>query len=866
MDWIQPYYLLAFPPAALLLWWFHRRSLRPMSTARRRALLAVRCLLLLLLLAALAGPAVKGTDRDAAVIFIVDHSQSQGTTGMQAAEVRLGQLVEELPDDTQVGFLSAGQTAQVLRAPGLDRAVPELDATLPESDGGRTDLAAAVDLACGLFPPVASRRIVLIGDGLQTHGDLESAARNAALQNVAIDAAPVAGLQRPDVRVVRLTSSRSRSDEGASIELRAEIDSSLAGEGVVRLFENGVEVDRQTLELTVGQQQNVSFLRTPQQRNLYTYRARIEGFDADAIAENDEAMALVDVRGRPRLLYVEGQKGQADDITQAMAAEGIRLELRTPETFPQTLQQLSGFDGVVFSDVAAHRLSAESMGNIKDYVETFGGGFVMIGGKNSFGAGGYYQTAIEEVLPVKMRAPDDKEERMSVALGLVIDRSGSMSGQKIELCKSAAVATVDLLSSKDYVTVVSFDSSAHVVVPITRVDDKGTINGQIAQLSSGGGTNMQPGMTAARQALSGVKAKAKHMIVLSDGQTNGGGYRQMATEMKAEGITVSTVGIGSGFNAALMQTIAAAGGGQFYHSFDPTNLPRIFTQDAMVHLGRLIREDPFQPKQVEPHPMLKGFPVDQAPDLLGYVKTNPKSTAQVPLVTDLADPLLAHWQYGLGKVTAFTSDCKSNWSVLWIEQWQTSFSQFWAQVFRETAREPQSRTMDISLVDASPSVEIGVDLLHNPAQFADRASVTADVYFRAAGALGSSTRHLEQVQLSQSAPGRYTGSFLPAEPGVYLVRARSAGKMVSAGHVHRVSGETASGRVDLHLLERVCKLAGGSVLADSQPIGLLDQTGNARPIDLTPALLRLLLLLFLADVAIRRWENVMGMVSIFQRD
>jgi len=814
---------------------------------------------------ALAAPAWKRTTNRQAVIFVMDHSQSQGPTGMKAARKQAQRLAGRLPGSAQVGFISAGESPVVQQTPSRDWKLPETDAALCSDGGGRSDLAAAVSLACGLFPPGTSRRVVLIGDGQQTHGDLEAVARVAATAHkVVVDVVPVAGRRRPDVRVVRLVSNKSRSDEGASIEIRADLESSLAGEGTIRLFENGVEVESRPLKVDVGQQRSETFRRTPEDRNLYTYRVRVEGFQRDAIVDNDEAMTLVDVRGRPLLLYVEGEPSEAHYLVEAMAKEGIRLQVRTAEAFPQSLQELAGYDGLILSDVPAHKLSVRSMNMVRDYVEQLGGGFLMIGGKNSFGVGGYYRTPIEDVLPVKMKAPD-AEERFATALALVIDRSGSMSGQKMEICKSAAVATVELLSSKDYICVVAFDSAARVIVPMTRADAKGTINGQIATLHGSGGTNIQPGMIEGHQQLAGVKAKVKHMIVLSDGQTSGSGYQAMATQMQSEGMTVSTVAVGSGANAALMQTIASAGGGKFYQTLDPTNIPQIFTQDAMIHMGRLIREEAFVPKQAERHPMLKGCDVTAAPTLLGYVKTNRKAIAQVPLVTDLSDPLLAHWQFGLGKVTAFTSDCKSRWSALWITNWP-AYNQFWAQVLRETARKPQSQTMDIRLTRRSAEAHVVVDLLEDPARFKNDASVTTDVYFVAAGALGSSMEQLHQLQLQQTGPGRYEGQFIPEEPGVYLVRARSGAEVVSAGLVHEVSGESATGRVNRRLLENVCKLTGGTLLDSADDTWAPITAGQSHLDELTPFLLKLLLLLFLADVAIRRWENLQGMIFIFRKD
>jgi uncharacterized membrane protein/uncharacterized protein YegL len=871
MDWIGPYFMLLFIPAVALLWWFHRGSLRPMAPWRQRALLVVRSTLVLLVLIAIAGPAIEAlTDRQA-VIFLLDHSQSQGESGMKKAYQRMQEMVDELPSGTLVGVVSAGEKPIVHRAPSDDHELPVLDyAEFRDKDdqafediGGRTDIGAAVSLAAGLFPQGATRRIVYLGDGNQTHGDLEAAVRVAHLLGLVFDAVPIAGDQRSDVRVARLVSDKSRSHEGETIKLSAEIESSLAGEGVIRLFENGVEVEKRPLKLEVGQQTVETFNRMPEERNLYTYRVRLEGFDDDAIRDNDEAMTLVDVRGRPLLLYVEGESTESHYLREAMAHEGIRLHARPVHSFPESLQDLGGYDGIVLSDVPARQLSTQQMELIRDYVEQLGGGFLMVGGKNSFGVGGYYRTPIEEILPVKLKAPD-QEIKFPTALCLVIDRSGSMSGQKVEICKTAASATVELLAKKDYVGVVCFSGSAQWIVPMTRATNKSAINSQIATINAGGGTNIHPGMTEGHQSLSRIKTKVKHMIVLTDGHTNGSGYQQLAAQMNNEGITISTVAVGASADVALLQTIAAAGGGKFYQTVDPTNIPSIFTQDAMTHMGRLIREQSFSPRQSEAHIMLKGCRVADAPQLLGYVKTNRRPQAQVPLVTDIGDPLLAHWQFGLGKVTAFTSDCKSRWAALWLTNWP-AYNQFWAQVLRETCRRPQSHNMDIRIEQSSQRSQIVVDVLEDAARFKNDALVEADVYFVAAGSLGSSMELQEQTQLVQTGPGRYEGSFLPKEPGVYLVRARSGNEMVSAGQVHNISGETATGRVNENLLTKACEISGGRFLSDPDSTLPSLQAGHSHFVELTPLLLKLFLILFLADVAIRRWENVQSMISLFRR-
>ena len=862
MDWAHPYLLLLFLPLAALAVLFHWRSTHPMPAGRRRALLVVRLVAVALCLLALAGPAYQATTREEAVIFVIDQSQSLGDEGIEEAYAAANRLADALPGSTRVGFVSAGSRTDLLRMPGEgsgEMAPPS--ASLIADAGGDSDLAGAVRFAAGLFPAGTSRRIVYVGDGLETRGDLALAAREAGVSGVVIDALPIAGPARPDVRVVSLTPSRSRLHEGAHLALTATIESSIQGTGVARLFENGVEQDSQPITLDVGETKTVTFDRTPDSGALYKYRVRVDGFEGDTIPANDAAQALVDVRGRPLWLYIEGDPGEARYLTDAMAEEGIRVIPRPVEAIPRTLPDMAGYDGIIFSDIPAHELPENMMNLLRVYVDELGGGFLMIGGKNSFGVGGYYRTPIEEILPIKMQSPD-KQEKYAVALCLVIDRSGSMGGPKIELAKSAASATVELLSSKDYMSVVAFDSSPTRVVPMQRVTSPQSIVNQISGLSAGGGTDIAVGMQAGRAELAEVSAKVKHMIVLSDGQSSAG-YVQVAAALLQEGVTVSTVAIGDGADVGSLTATANAGGGQFYQTNDASTLPRIFTQDAMTHMGRLIREDPFTPQQVERNEMISGWDAAAAPPLMGYVKTHRKATAQVPLVTDLGDPLLATWRYGVGKVTAFTSDCKSKWGALWIASWPGGYSQFWAQVLRETARQPQGQNMDIHLTREGDAVNVSVNLLEDPASYDNDAEVELNINYAPADAGDNQLQALERVTLEQVGPGRYEGRFVPRGSGLYFAQARSGGASVTAGLVESISGEASTGRTDTPLLTEVTASTGGTLLApDAASLPDYARTGYSHYVELRPYLLIALLLLFLIDVALRRWENVLAIGSM----
>lgn len=867
MDWLHPQVLfLALPTLALLLWW-DAKSTHPMGPRRRRLLLVVRSLLVLVTLLVIASPARLMTGREQAVLFLLDHSRSLGTTGLQRVYENAGKLRDRLPGSPDLGFVAVGEDARLLGQPGGPQELPrpEKAGELLGEIGAASNFERGIQLARGLFPAGAGRHLVMVSDGLETRGSLLEAARELAVSGIRLHALGVTGTIQPDVRVTRLTPSQSRLSEGASLDLTATIEGSLAGPGRLRLFENGVEVDSVEMSVAAGEVATHRFTRVPEKRNIYNYRAVIEGFEGrDAIPENNEALAIVDVRGKPLFLYVEGEEGESRYLSQAMEKESIRLEVRSPEGLPESLQELAGYDGIILSDLAAHRLGEGRMTAIRDYVEKLGGGFVMIGGMNSFGVGGYYRTPIEEILPVKLRAPD-QEEFQSSALALVIDRSGSMAGQKIEICKSAAVASAELLSAKDSIGVYAFDSQVHEIVPMTKVTSTSTIANQIALIGSGGGTNIYPGMARAREELNAVKSKIKHMIVLTDGQTSGEGYQALASQCHAEGITISTVAVGAGAQVGLLQSIAAAGGGQSYVTMDPGSIVRIFTQDTLTHTGRMIREEAFEPELVESHPMLCDWEEGGAPPLLGYVKTNRKATAQVPLVTDTGDPLLAHWRFGLGKVTAFTSDCKSRWAALWVSDWE-GYSRLWSQILRETARAPQGLHMDLNLEPRGSDVGISVDLNEDAGTRRENAEVEAEVFHVPANSLGSAMKSIGTMPLPQEGPGRYESVFRPGEAGVYLVRARAGSQLVSAGYVHNPSAEIATGQIDDTLLREACRITGGTYLESAdQP---LDLTGGnvARYEELWPLLMQIFLGLLLIDLLIRRWENVLGVVDLFREE
>ena len=398
------------------------------------------------------------------------------------------------------------------------------------------------------------------------------------------------------------------------------------------------------------------------------------------------------------------------------------------------------------------------MNLIRTWVKDAGGSFMMLGGENSFGLGGYFKTPVEEILPVSLEV-EKKQDQPALALVLVIDKSGSMNGNKIELAKAAASAAIELLQKEDEIGVVAFDGSYHWVVQLQAKRDPREIIDTINTIQAGGGTTIYPALDQAYQALTHSRAKLKHVILLTDGQSNEGDYASLCSRMSQEKMTVSTVAIGPDAAFDLLKNIAEWGGGRFYASEDASNVPQIFTKETMTVSRSSLVEEPFRPKVARMAPIIRGLNWEKVPMLLGYNATKPKPTSEVFLVSDLGEPILATWRFGLGKVGAFTSDAKSRWASEWLE-WG-GFQKFWAQVARALMRSDDALGYQPSLSSSPLGVELGIDAVGPDGNFEDNLVTTVQVI----NPLGES----DKIPVTQPAPGRYEAKFNPEMLGGYLI-------------------------------------------------------------------------------------------------
>lgn len=181
-------------------------------------------------------------------------------------------------------------------------------------------------------------------------------------------------------------------------------------------------------------------------------------------------------------------------------------------------------------------------------------------------------------------------ESLPVNVCLLIDRSGSMAGKKLDNAKEGAIRLVDQLESKDYCGVVTFESKVDVVVSGTHVADKSMFEKKIQKIGLGGSTEMYKGLETAFDELErplrthySAGDVVRRVILLSDGQPTDNksesDYRGLARNMRGTGISITALGIGADYNEDLLSAIAEDSGGTWHHITSPDKIPHIFSKE-----------------------------------------------------------------------------------------------------------------------------------------------------------------------------------------------------------------------------------------------------------------------------------------------
>jgi uncharacterized membrane protein len=843
--------------------WMIGRSLADLPVAQRVMSVLLRTAFVALLALGLARVARTATTQKVCTVYLVDVSDSVPDAALDDARAEIQKGLDARPADALVRVVTFARRPRVVALADDAKEAPKLErhGDLKSGIGAGTDVASALQLAYGLYPAGYLRRAVILSDGVQTDGDLLAEANRARRFGVRLFAVPY---HRPVPGEVAVRDLRApdRVRVGEPFELHAQVFSSRPQSVKATLKQgeaiNGLDGVR-TIELKAGDN-DVPFKSVVRVAGEVTYALDLAEIPEDRFPENNRYAVTIAVPGRPSILYVEGNTQRASYLASALTAQDFDVDVRAPSELPSSLRELERYDFVILSDAPAEQVSLTQQDAIEQYVRDLGGGFLFAGGENGYGLGGWYHTTIERILPVRMDAEKRRDEP-GVAMVLVIDRSGSMSGLPLEMAKAAAKATADTLASDDLLEVIAFDSQPTRIVKMTPAKHRARIQNDIARIQPGGGTEIFSALDAGYQALTVTRARRKHVILLTDGQAPQNGIRDLVQAMSAEGITVSSVGLGTGIDETLLRMISDLGGGRFYKVIDPQSLPRVFTRETEMVSRSAAVEEYFQPKVVAPADFLRGIDIGAAPFLHGYVATKMKPPpAQEVLESEIQEPILARWHVGLGWSVAWTSDVKNLWAVEWL-RWP-QYGQFWGQLVREHMRQKKRQTLDMraEIDPATGHVKAAVDAIDADDSFENG----LDAKMRVTGP--EPNGQTRDLAMRQTAPGRYEADFPLDHYGSFLLHAslekavadgkggtKSASVAESFGHVtNPYPREYLALAPDVDTLDRAAIATGGTSSPDAK--APFDPAGESIRYheDLWPRFVFAAIGLMLLDLLVRR--------------
>lgn len=696
------FWLLALVALGFALRW----SLVDQPLARRVASVVLRGLAIVALVIGLCRPYWLTPSDRLHVVFLVDVSDSIDLAGVEAAAERVEQAIAGLGSDDSWSLYAVGAEARPFESPDglIELAESWRGGIADDQFRGQTRLAETILSTRLAFPAGYARRMVVLSDGRPTDEGLAAAVEQLGEEQTEVRFSKVAALADAEAAVLALEPTSPVAFKGEVVRLRASVKANSAMKATVRIVHRGVAVQSKEVTLPAGEAVSVPFDVEMQSPGPARYTAEIVPAE-DRFPLNNQAGCTIDVRGEPRVLALHSEPRDLRPLARSLEKQGLELDVRGKLGLPSTLEELLAFDAIVLADLPATDLSPRQMQMLKRYVTDYGGGLVMLGSENSFGLGGYFKTPVEEVLPLVSRFEKEKE-KPSLAMVLVIDKSGSMQGAPIALARQAAKAAVELLSARDLIGVVGFDGAPQLVCDLQSAADVDTVQSAIDSLEAGGGTYVYPAMVEARDMLEVAPVKVRHMIVLSDGHTQPADHQSLAQEAADAGITVSTVALG-GADKQLLASIAEVGRGRYYETDDPANVPQIFTKETMQASKSAIKEDLYAAVVTGDHPVLAGVNEDALPFSLGYVMTEAKPTAQLLLAAETGDPLLAIGRYGLGTGLAYTSDLTERWGGEWLA-WD-GMGKFWAQVLRGVLRKRDADGIDLHATESQDAWRIDID-------------------------------------------------------------------------------------------------------------------------------------------------------------
>lgn len=755
----QPFWsilILAWLP----IFWYWWKRLGKETLWHSGLILVLRCVAMLFLVVAMVSPVCTWKNLARYVVCAMDVSGSIRTsdTFWDLKDSSLFPEVDVSRGDVEV-YVPYARTMGVRQM--------EAEAILEMSpDPHATDLSAVLAASVAMAPEDYVPEVVLYTDGTYNRG-LEPRWMGDVPLKV-VRHAPAGANGKAETWIERMEAPTSAfSGEVVAVEAFFQATEAI-GELKAELLRNGESLETQTVVFEDAGVRGVCFQATARPKSeasLVEWEVVLHpNSEQNQMTENDRLAMVTQIVPPRRILLVERSQQLGVKLAEVLRKEFMEVETCLPEEVPQDLEGLKAYDLLILSNTPVSRIPVGVLRAMEAYVTQWGGGLLVVGGNQSFTAGGYHATPMERILPV-ICLEDGKTQREGVGLVLVVDRSESMKqGNAIELAREGVKRALDVLGPQDQVGVLVFADTSGWVVPPCHLtpENKKQAFENIDKIRAVSVTNMEPAMEKAFRTLQEMSASRKHMIVMTDGISSPGNFGALAEKIHQAGITLSTIALGNEAEPNVLADMAKIGKGKAYQCTTPESLPQIFTAETASVAQVGIVESQIAVRQVSSLPTFLYFDFTQIPPLLGYVQTRSKVGSRTIFETGQGNPLLSWWNCGEGKVVAFTSSIESHWIETWSTGWK-DFGRFWARLVNHAIRK-ETDGFQVRLVFQGDGMNVllqvphGVTMAENPRWMLEK----------------------EERALQPVAPGVYADRIL-VEPGKRYPVTISAGEFAWQG-------------------------------------------------------------------------------------
>lgn len=817
-----PFSFLALIPIIWVLWHY---SLAGLGTFRRYTILILRFLLLLLLILCLANVTILHKSRLLTVCMVLDRSASIPHTIQDETETLIGRTIQSMnPKDERITAWTFTEEpySEFQDQTGKEK-FHRLETEFTEAQQQHTDIEKALKIALATMPEQGERRLLLVTDGNETTGNCLSPIALAKERKIPIDVLPLNFRQETFGQEVIFEKLVAPQDvyENRPYRVQAIVNSNQATTATIHLSLNDMVVGSPSFQLQPGKNRLEIVIPGQVVKSGYQNIKAILEAQLDSNFNNNSSQAFSYASGVPKILFLDRDLEHNQFIPNALqkAQQGgqpqFNVEIGGTKDFPRSLMALNAYDVVILSNIHSDDLGKDAMMMLESAIKEDGLGLIMIGGENSFGAGGYRDTPVERALPIYM---DIRHKKIipNGALGIILHTCEFPDGNG--WAKRITHAAIDLLSDADYAGVLNYsysDNNSWIFPMITIAGNRSKMHSLIEKAEPGDMPEFTTTLNAAYQSLQKVPSSKKHIIIISDGDP-APPSNLLVGQIRQSKISISCIAIYPHIDQDVgrMRYMAESTGGRYYLTRDVSELPSIFTKETLEVRRNLIIEDEkgFATALNHSSDLIRGLPAWTR--FYGYVATSPKPEAQTPLSIldgEEHDPLLAHWQYGLGRTVAFTSDAKNRWAKDWVGS--PEFSQFWIQTARWVQRKVEQSEFQIHNTIQNNQVKVAIDAVNNQGEFVNLLTMQGTARILPAGSNVPITQHFV---ISQVGPGRYEGEFPMSQPGLCLItvgyQQDQARKQVRSGFYMSQSSEHLQTKPNLTLLQQIAQQTGGRFL------------------------------------------------------